>query len=408
MKTIRHKDSSRPAPSGELAELRARLAELEETLHAIRGGEVDTVMVAGKEDSQFFTLEGANRPYRVLIESMNEGALTLTGGKLILYANQCFARMVKCPLEQVTGSSFRRFLSAKDLAALRPLIKRSAKTGSQIQVMLHASDGSLLPALLSIRGVANEGSKEVIIGMVVTDMTEARRNEELLRTFTQRVVQAQEAERGRVALELHDGITQMLCALIVHSQALVNKLAPHDAAAKSAAMKLSGLAGKTVEEVERISHHLRPSVLDQLGLVAALRATGTEFAERTRVAVKLACVKLTARLPADIELTLYRILQEALRNVEKHARARRVTVRLTLPNACVQLAIKDDGIGFDPAHHPARQNGKGGFGLLGMRERAAGVGGTHQVKSSLRAGTEIVVRVPLPRKIRKPDEQTDL
>ena len=93
-------------------------------------------------------------------------------------------------------------------------------------------------------------------------------------------------------------------------------------------MKLREMLGQTAEEVERISRNLRPSVLDELGLVAALRATSTEFADRTGVSVKLACVQLTARLPADTELTLYRILQEALKNVEKHARARHVTVRL--------------------------------------------------------------------------------
>jgi PAS domain-containing protein len=82
-------------------------------------------MGAGKQSSQVFTLEGAEHAYRVLIESMNEGALTLTADKMILYANQCFARMVKCPLEQVMGSSFRRFLSAEDRATLRPLVKRA-------------------------------------------------------------------------------------------------------------------------------------------------------------------------------------------------------------------------------------------------------------------------------------------
>ncbi len=402
------KNSSRCAPSVELAQLRTRLGDAEEALRAIRCGEVDTVMDGGKNDSQVFTLKDANRPYRMLIESMNEGALTLTVDKSILYANQCFANMVRCPLEQVTGSSFRRFLSAADQARLRPLTKRSAKTGSKTQVLLHASDGSLLPALLSVRKLAHEGSQEVIIGMVVTDMTQARRNEELLRTITQRVLQAQEAERGRVALELHDGITQMLCALIVHSQALVNKLAPHERTAKCEAMKLCAMAGEAVKEVERISHNLRPSVLDQLGLVAALRDTSTEFAKRTGLIVKLTCLELTATLPADTEWTLYRILQEALQNVEKHARARHVTVTLTQRNNCVQLAIKDDGTGFDPAHQHARLNAKGGFGLLGMGARAAGVGGTHQVKSSPRAGTTIVVCVPLTRNAGRSIRQTDL
>ncbi|NOS69246.1 MAG: PAS domain-containing protein [Verrucomicrobia bacterium] len=377
-------------------------------------------MVAGKAGSQVFTLNGAEHAYRVLIESMNEGALTLTCGKLILYANQCFARMVKCPLEQVTGSSFRRFLSAADRATLRPLMKWPGKFGSKIQVLLKAGDGSQMPVQISLRPTAKNGFNSATIGMVVTDLTEARRTEELLRALTHRVVQAQETERGRVALELHDTITQMLCAVLVRSQTLAEKLSARDGSAKGEAIKLRDLLGQTAEEVERISRNLRPSVLDHLGLVAVLRDTSTEFAERTGVSVKLACVLLTARLPADIELTLYRILQEALKNVEKHARARHVTVCLRKQAAFVQLVINDNGIGFDPDHHPARRKGKGGLGLLGMRERATYVGGALKIKSVRRAGlhravatgrgldegfgpakagTEIEVRIPLPPRI---------
>jgi PAS domain S-box-containing protein len=414
--TTRHKSSARPAPagvhalacpgedtlkrelqpSGELARLRARLAEAEETLRAIRAGEVDTVVVAGKQGPQVFTLEGAEHAYRVLIESMNEGALTLTADGMILYANQCFARMVKCPLEQVTGSSFRRFLSAEDRAALRPLMKRAGQSGAKIQLLLNAGDGSPMPVQISLRPLAKHDFNRATIGMVVTDLTEARRNEEMLRALTHRVVQAQEAERGRVAIELHDGITQMLCAILFHSQALVASLSARDGLAKSEAMKLRVMAGKTAAEVERISHNLRPSLLDQLGLVAALRDLGTEFADRTGVSVRLACGQLIARLPAGTEMALYRILQEALKNVEKHARARHVTVRLTQPGAFVQLVIKDDGIGFDPDHHPARRNGKGGLGLFSMRERARCAGGTLKLKSVRHAGTAIEGRIPLP------------
>jgi signal transduction histidine kinase len=155
------------------------------------------------------------------------------------------------------------------------------------------------------------------------------------------------------------------------------------------------MLGQTAEEVERISHNLRPSILDQLGLSAALRATSMEFAKRTGVAVKLACVELATRLPADTELALYRILQEALKNVEKHARARHVTVSLRL-RTFVQLSITDDGIGFDQYHHAARRKGMRVLGLLGMRERATYVGGAFTVKSGPRAGTEIDVRIPLP------------
>ena len=377
--------------------LTSRLAVAEETVRAIRSGEVDSVMVAGKEGSQVFTLDGAEHAYRMLIESMNEGALTLTADKAILFANRRFAKMVKCPLEQVTGSSFRRFLSAADGATLRPLMKQAAKDGHKIQVLLHAGDGSRIPVLLSIRELANEGSKNVIIGMVVTDLTEARRNEEQLRALTHRVVQAQEAERGRVALELHDHITQLLCAILVRSQTLADQLPAHEGKLKREALKLRELLGQTAEEVERISRNLRPGVLEQLGLVAVLRDAGNEFARRTGLSLKLACVSLTVRLPGDLELTLYRIFQEALENVALHAHARQVTVHLTKRGDLVQLAIHDDGISFDPEHPPGRKRKQARLGMLSMRERATAVGGTLSVKSTPGQGTTITVHIPLER-----------
>jgi two-component system NarL family sensor kinase len=389
----RLKPASTIAHARKLAALQARVAEAEATLHAIQEGNVDAVVVAGSAGPRVFTLEGAEHAYRVLIESMNEGAVTLSG-KTILYANACFARMLKCPLEHVTGSPLRGFLSADDDAALRPLLKRTAKSGSKIQVGLRVSDGSILPVQISIRPLARNGFKQKTVGMVVTDMTEARRSENALRGLTRRLLQAQESERGRVALELHDNITQLLCAILVRSQSLADALSPLDDGSRSDALNLRGMIANAADEVQRISRNLRPSVLDQLGLVAGLRSTSKAFGARTGIVVKAVLVKLAARLPADTELTLFRILQEALTNVEKHARARRVTVTLTQDRSIVQLSIQDDGKGFDPDRRSARRGAARGIGLLGMRERATYVGGTLRVKSILRGGTEIEVRVP--------------
>jgi PAS domain S-box-containing protein len=380
----------------ELAGLRGRLAESEEAIHAIRRGDVDTVVVAGRQGRRVFTLQGAEHVYRVLIESMNEGALTMAADKTILYANQRFARMVRYPLEQVVGSSFRRFLSVEDRKALRSLLKQPDKSGSKIQVLLKAGDGSQVPAQISFRLLPKNSSGSDFFGMVVTDMTEARRTRELLRALSRRVVEAQEAERGHVALELHDNITQHLCAILFRFQALASQILDHDRPLKREAMKLHKMLGKTAEEVERISRDLRPGVLDQLGLMEVVRVTSAEFSDRTGVATKLVCGQLSGRPPAETELAIYRILQEALRNVEKHARARHVTVRLTERDAFVQLVVKDDGIGFDTDHRPAGREGTSGLGLLGMRERAGYVGGAVMIKSVRHGGTEIAVRIPLP------------
>jgi two-component system, NarL family, sensor kinase len=382
--------------SSDLALLRARLAVADETLRAIRTGEVDSVVIPGKTGSRIFTLNGAEHAYRVLIECMNEGALTLTGDQVILYANQCFARMVKCPLEKVNGSSFRRFLSVEDRATLQAHMKRAAKSGSKIHVQLRGDDDSRTHVLLSIRELANPGSRNVVIGIVVTDMTEAKRTEEMLRALSHRVVQVLETERGRVALELHGHITQLLCAVLVRSQTLADHLAPGDPVARKEAIQLRRMLGEAAQEVERISRHLRPSILDELGLVALMRSIGTEFTERTGVPLRLTSLELTTRLPCDIELTLYRILQEALQNVRQHAHASHVTVRLTRGGGGVQMAVNDDGIGFDPnANYPDKQNGKGGLGLLSMRERAAYVNGTLKVTSAHRCGSEIIVDIPV-------------
>ncbi len=396
MKTARQPSPARQTPAREIAVLRARLAESEATLRAIRSGEVDSVVVAGRTGDRVFTLEGAEHAYRMLIESMDEGALTLTGDKLILFANRSFARMVKYPLEQVVGSSFCRFLSPADQTALRTMIKRSALTGSKLPMSLLARDGTSLPVQISVQEITQDRKHHFTLGMLVTDLTESRRTEELLRALTHRVVQVQETERSRVALELHDHITQPLVAVHFRSQVLAARLTLRNDPARREAVELREQLGTTAREVERISRDLRPGVLEQLGLDAVLYTTLREFTERTGVSVTRAAAPTLGRLRPVIELALYRILQEALKNTERHARARHVTVALTQSVHLVELIIKDDGIGFAAKQHAARRKGKRVLGLLGMQERAAYVGGTLTIKSAPRSGTEITVSILLP------------
>ncbi|AKC81680.1 histidine kinase [Verrucomicrobia bacterium IMCC26134] len=394
MKSKRKPAPARATPARELAAVRTRLAETEQTLRAIRNGEVDTVLVAGKQGSHIFTLNGAAHTYRMLIETMNEGALTLASDHTILFTNQCFARLVKTPLEQVTGTSFRRFLSPADLSALRTLLKRSAMADHKIQVRLITGDAASVPAQISIHRLVDPGSALVTLGMVVTDMTEARRNEERLRALANRVAEVQEAERGRVALDLHDNITQMLCAVLFRSQTLAVSLAGYEGPTREEALALREMISRTSTDVERISRNLRPGVLEFLGLAAALEGTCTEFARRTGIRLRLTCDTLNTRLSAEAELVLYRILQEALQNIERHARASHVIVRLNGSPDGVRLSIQDDGVGFDPALPSLRRRGMIDLGLLGMRERANHVGGTFQIKTAPRAGTKIVTRIP--------------
>ena len=393
MKVAGRRPSSRPGPSREVTALRARLAEADETIRAIQSGKVDALVIAGKHGPRVYTLEGAERAYRLLAESMNEGALTLTGRAVVLYANRRFARMVKRPLERILGCSLHRMLSTADQATLRAHLKRAAGSGSRFQVSLRAGDGSQVPAQISVRPLPKSASEGARFVIVVTDMTETRRSQEMLRILSHRLAQAQESERGRVALELTDNITQPLVVILIRLQTLVEKLPAHEWPSRGEVVNLSKLLGETAEEVERISRNLRPGLLKTLGLVAALRAATGEFVKRTGVRIKLACVQLIPPPPAEAKLALYRIFEEALRNVEKHARARHAAVRLTQRRAFAHLAIRDDGIGFDPDHIPARR--EAGCGLLRMRERAAFLGGVLTITSARGVGTEVKVSIPL-------------
>jgi signal transduction histidine kinase len=260
---------------------------------------------------------------------------------------------------------------------------------------------AILPVLTRALEVRRLRMENAALARRVTDRTlelEAanralRASEEQLRTLANWAVQAQEDERAGLALTLHDNITQLLCAIQVRTHALLDHLPAGVAPAKREARKLRDLLGNAAEEVESISRNLRPGVLDILGLAAVLRDTGADFARRTSVAVQVDCAPLPGRLPGAIELALYRIFQIALSNVEQHADARCVILRLETTGDAIQLTIKDDGVGFEP-DTPCQGKETRGIGLIQMRERAAYVGGVLTVKSAPNTGTEINVRIP--------------
>ena len=248
---------------------------------------------------------------------------------------------------------------------------------------------------ISLRPMEGNSPRHRTIGVVVTDITETRRSEELLRALSKRVVQVQEAERGRVAFELHDNITQLVCAVLFRSQALADHLSPRDGTSKKEAMKLREMLGKTAKEVERISHNLGPTVLDNLGLATALGEAGTKFAERTGVSVKVACVKLTA---TDARRHGAGALPHPPGGPAKRGEARVRPPRDREPEQDRRIRPAGDRRRRDRIRAGALR-GKGrrkrGLGLLSMRERAGYVGAAFKITSKRRSGTEIEILVPM-------------
>jgi signal transduction histidine kinase len=392
------KRSDRPDRSDapdEVVRLRELLTDARATLRAIRNGEVDAVVVESKLGPQVFTLDSAEFDYRILIESMNEGALVLTRGALIVYANRHFALMVERPLAQLMGSSMYELLSAADQATLRRLLRRPGRLDTSAELLLQRPHGAPMPAKISIRRLPGGDAKDMSIGMVVSDLTEFRKREDVLRSFSQGLMETQEAEREQVATDLGDNITQLLLTILLRCQLLAERLPAHEHAFRDETGEFVELLRTTASQLHRISTDLRPSGLEILGLDSALRAMVAEFAARMGVSIKVSCARLTARLPARAELALFRVLQEALDNVEQHAQAQHVSVALRRRGAGVQLTIKDDGIGFDTSGSPDKSMRAGRFGLLSMRERALALGGSLKVMSAISGGTEILLNVPL-------------
>jgi two-component system, NarL family, sensor kinase len=376
--------------------LRDRLQEAEETLLAIRSGTVDALVIRGPKGPRVFTLKGAERAYRSLIESMNEGAVIVSKDGMVLYSNERFARMLKRPLAKVIGHPFHRFISEPDREALRPLLTRAARPAFTLQALLMAADDQLTPVQLSLRRLAMGGSDGAAFGMVVTDISEAKNRETILRGLSHSLLQAQEDDRRRLAVDLHDHASQSLGALLIRLRLLTETLPKRSKVLRTELAEISEMIGRTAEVVERISRSLRPSVLEILGLLPAMRVAVDDFAGRTGIIATLTCSRGLARLPPESELVLYRTLEEALRNMERHAEARHATVLLKQTPAVVELFVRDDGVGFDSQHPSVRSKNKNGMGLVGLNERVASVGGTLKINSTKGSGTEIAARIPLP------------
>ena len=213
-------------------------------------------------------------------------------------------------------------------------------------------------------------------------------SERVARDALRRVVAAQELERRRLARELHDETGQALTSILLGLRSLEEVGDP--AAVARAAGDLRELVVSTLQDVRRLAVELRPKALDDFGLVPALERLAESFTEQTRIGVDVEARLPEERLAPEIETAVYRIVQEALTNVVKHARARNVSILLSRKNGRVSVMIEDDGQGFDPAR--ARADG---LGLLGMRERAALLDGTLSIESSNGAGTTLVLDVPL-------------
>jgi signal transduction histidine kinase len=219
---------------------------------------------------------------------------------------------------------------------------------------------------------------------------QVREQERVRRELLQRLLVAHEEERRRIARDLHDHAGQIMTALIIQlsqlaaqAEATANPLAP-------ALHHLHEVAQEGLDDLRRLVHELRPAVLDDLGLGPAVRWYVDTYVTPAGLTAHVEIHGLGNRLPSDVETVAFRIVQEALTNVLRHARAREVRVRLDRRGEMLLVMVRDDGVGFDPEEVDRRS-----FGIAGMRERAELVGGTVQILSVPGVGTTVLARLPV-------------
>ena len=216
-----------------------------------------------------------------------------------------------------------------------------------------------------------------------------------LQHLSHQVLQAQEEERKRISRELHDDIAQVLTAISFHLAVLKKEAAPNGKSLKKKIAHTQRLVEKSVDIVHQFASQLRPPALDDLGLIPALHSYVKDFAKRTGLAVHFTSFTRdrTELLDSDKRTVLYRVVQEALSNVAKHAQASRVNVNIRKLRGVIRMEVQDDGKSFEVRGVLSTQRNKG-LGLLGMRERVEMVGGRFAVESSPGKGTTIRAEIP--------------
>ena len=376
--------------------IRARLDEAEATLEAIRTGQVDALVVSGPRGEQTLTIEGATHPYFVLLNAMSDGAALLEPDGAILFGNRSFCDIAGAQLETLRGSMFQRLVASAERAGCEEFLRAGATHKVAREFALLTSGGSATPVSIALSavplgpgsGVPESRDGPTVLMAIIADLTYRKAAEATRTRLLERLITAEEEERRRIARELHDETGQSLTALLMGLRAITDMAVPPEV--RPVALRLRDIAAQTYDDVGRLARGLHPAVLDDEGLAAATRRYVRDYVECFGTPLDFVAGDLDSPPLAPMAAaTMYRILQETLTNVARHARATKVAIELKRDESALELQVRDDGVGFEVNRaHDA------GLGLHGMRERASLLGGSIRIESTPGQGTVVRARIP--------------
>lgn len=349
--------------------------EAEQTLRAIQHGTVDAFVVEELEGHRVYTLEGSDLPYSTLVERMQQGAAMLDARGCVVYCNLSLSQLLQVPRETVIGRFFLDFLAMEDRPICQKLLHENQSGSSEGEMRLQLADGSLICGNFSFSLLSRDKSAT---GVLITDLTSQKQQIE----FAARLQSMQDEERRRLARELHDSVGQTLAALGMNLgiiQAQSHKLDPVGARALA---DNAGLVEQVSREIRTISHLLHPPLLDIAGLASALRWYVDGFSERSNIKVDVEITSDFGRLSDELEIAIFRIVQECLTNIHRHSGSTTATIRLHQEGNRLTVQVQDRGKGIPKEkQHALIELGRGGVGFAGMRERLRRLDGTLEIES---------------------------
>ena len=361
------------------------------------GTAIENARLYEKEHLTAQRLAVSERNYRELFENASDAIWVHDLAGNIMVVNKASEKLTGYSVEELTQMNVKVFLSDEGLNLAghirRKLLENESVTQPYEQRLIR-KDGTEAILMLTTNLVTEDG-KPTAFQHIARDVTEEKRMQDNLHYYLSQITKAQEEERRRIARELHDDTSQVLLALSRQIDNFLRgneHLTPNDVAfLKQMRQQLND----ALEGVRRFSQALRPPMLDDLGLLPAVRWLAGEMKKLTEIEIDFKVAGAERRLPPEVELTLFRAIQEALANVWRHAQASKAEVAVEFSESKVRISVSDNGKGFEPLERMESLPRTGKLGLAGIEERMRLLGGSLKVRSEPGKGTTLIVEAPL-------------
>jgi PAS domain S-box-containing protein len=352
-------------------------------------------LVARLEESES-SMNASERKYRYLFENASDAIWVQDVNGLFVDANRAFEKMTGFTVAELKGVQLARFLSPDSLSLAREVrdkLVRGEEFEQPYEQQFSVKGGSVKTVKMSTNPIMAGGR---ISGFehVARDVTLEKLQQENVRSYIQQITRVQEEERKRIARDLHDEVSPEVLVLIQKLDKLAAVKGLKVSELRKDVAELRRQADKALQSLRRCAQGLRPRIIDDLGLEAALEWLADELERDLGIEAGVEVTGIDGRLPPEMQIVLFRIAQEAATNIRKHAAASKVTIRLAGGQDCVTMTVTDNGRGFEVPRRAGDMVGEGRLGLMGMDERARLLEGSLEIKSAPGKGTELTVRLP--------------